>query len=201
MKPLPNEVIFVSGQRGSGKSFWTKALAASLPRCIILDTLGEYRADKYFTEIEDLVDFLVEDEQKPRLFTVSFNPVDLVEDFPTFCRAVLARGDLYLIMEELDTVSTPYYTPYEFAKLIKYGRHFEIQIVGVSRRAAEVSRLFTSQASRFVIFPQVEPNDIKYWRSIIGKAADQLPNMPDYHFLDVDFNSKPLNLEQQSPIS
>lgn len=201
MNPLPNEIIFVSGQRGSGKSYWTKSLAASLPRCVIMDTLGEYKADQYFYDIESFVEFLIKDKDNPKLFTVSYNPVDVSEDFETFCRAILARGDIYLIMEELDTVSTPYYTPYEFAKLIKYGRHFEIQIVGVSRRPAEVSRLFTSQASRFVLFPQVEPNDIKYWRSIIGGAANTLPDMAQYHYIDVDFNEKPLCLDHKKPIS
>jgi hypothetical protein len=201
MQPLPNEIIFVSGQRGSGKSYWTKRLSTILPRCVIFDTLGEYPADKRFFEIEPFVDFLAADKANPQFFTVSFSPVDPQEDFETFCRAILARGDIYLIMEELDTVSTPYYTPYEFAKLIKYGRHFEIQIVGVSRRAAEISRLYTSQASRFVIFNQVEPNDLKYWRSIIGKTANDLPNMPDYHFIDADFSKKPVNLDVQPPIS
>jgi hypothetical protein len=190
MKPLPNEIIFVSGQRGSGKSYWTKQLSRTLPRCIILDTLGEYKADQYFTEIEEVIEFLENDQRTSRFFTVSYNPVDLDGEFGLFCRAILARGDIYLIMEELDQLSTPYSTPYEFARLIKYGRHFNIQIVGVSRRPAEVSRLFTSQASRFICFPQVEPNDIKYWRSIIGKSADQLPSMPDYHYLDINFSEK-----------
>ena len=110
MQPLPNEVIFVSGQRGSGKSYWTKQLARSLPRCVIFDPLGEYNADHRFYDIGPFVDFLAEDEKRPRLFTAAFSPVDPVEDFETFCRAILARGNLYLIMEELDTVSSPYYT-------------------------------------------------------------------------------------------
>lgn len=200
MKPLPNEIIFVSGRRGSGKSYWTKELSQSLPRCVILDPLGEYKADEYFTEIETFIEFQKADKANPKFFTVSFNPVDLEEDFDLFCRAILARGDVYLIMEELDQLSTPYNTPYDFAKLIKYGRHYGIQIVGVSRRPAEVSRLFTSQASRFVCFPQFEPNDIKYWRSIIGKAADQLPTMSDYHYLDIDFSHNPINTAIQPPI-
>lgn len=197
---LPNEIIFVSGQRGGGKSYWVKKLARSLPRCVILDPLGEYKADQYFTDIHEFVNFLQRDLLKPRLYTVSFNPVDIGEDLDYFCRAILARGDIYLILEELDQLSTPYATPPELAKLIKYGRHYGIQIVGVSRRPAEVSRLFTSQATRFICFGQVEPNDIKYWRSIIGSAADQLPSMPDYCYLDIDFNQKPIDTSQRPPI-
>lgn len=196
MKPLPNEVIFISGQRGSGKSYWTKQFIRSLPRAVIYDPLGEYRADHYFTESDELVEFLENDGG--RFYTISFNPVD--DDVEYLCRAALARGDLHVVFEEIDTLSTPYSTPYHLSRLIKYGRHYGIQLAGVSRRPAEVSRLFTSQASRFVIFPQVEPNDIKYWRSVIGAAADGLPSMPAYHYLDVDFNENPLNTAVNPPI-
>jgi len=191
MTPLPNEIIFISGQRGSGKSYFAKKLAASLPRCLIWDSLGEYQADTRIYELEELGDFLTKDQQNPRLFTVAFDSYEPDVTFPWFCRLALARGSVYVVMEELDLLATPQYCPPDFARLIKYGRHFGIQLVGISRRPAEVSRLFTSQASRFVIFSQREPRDLQYFRSLIGNAADQLPNLTGYHHLDVDFSGTP----------
>lgn len=188
MQPLPNEIIFISGQRGSGKSYFAKTLTRSLPRCIIWDALGEYEADHRIFDLDSLADFLIQDRDNPKFFHVAFDTIDAEGDFPDFCRLVLARGDLYVVIEELDMLSTPYSTPVEFARLIKYGRHYGIQLVGVSRRPAEVSRLFTSQASRFVTFPQREPNDIKYFTSIFGKAALSLPTMKLHHYLDIDFS-------------
>jgi energy-coupling factor transporter ATP-binding protein EcfA2 len=200
MKPLPNEVIFISGQRGSGKSYFAKQLARTLPRCIIWDTLGEYQVDRRIFDLDDLIDFLIEDQKNPHFFSVAYDSHQPVDDFPDFCRAILARGDIYLVVEELDLLSTPFQTPVEFAKLIKYGRHYGIQLVGVSRRPAEISRLFTSQCSRFVIFNQREPKDIVYFRSIIGDAANKLPTMPVYNYLDIDFSTQPIDVEIKSPI-
>ena len=190
MNPLPNEIIFISGQRGSGKSYFAKSLAQTLPRCIIWDALGEYNVDRRILSLEELAEFLIADRNNPTFFHVAFDTFQPEEDFPDFCRLVLARGDLYVMIEELDMLATPYQCPTEFAKLIKYGRHFGIQLVGVSRRPAEVSRLFTSQASRFVTFGQREPNDIKYFTSMFGKPAMTLPSLPLYHYLDVDFSTK-----------
>ena len=199
MTAPPNELIFVSGQRGSGKSTWVKRFAYSLPRVVILDTLGEYSSDSRFYEVKGLVDFFIEDQSNPRLFRVSYDTHTPGLDFDLFCRSILARGNMYVIIEELDILATPFNCPVELAKIIKYGRHYNIQVVGVSRRPAEVSRLFTSQCSRYVIFQQREPSDIKYWRSVIGSVADEIPNLPKYHFLDVDYSDVP-SIERKSPI-
>jgi len=198
--PLPNEIIFVSGQRGSGKSNWTKNHCRSLPRCIIFDSLGEYAADQRFYDLESFVDFLIADRDDPSLFRVAYDTHLVKEDFPMFCRSILARGDLYLVIEEIDLFSTPFGTDPEFLKLLKYGRHYGIQIIGISRRPAEVSRNFTSAATRFITFQNREPNDIKYFRSIFGNEALKIQDLENYHYLDVNFSVNPPNFDIHPPI-
>lgn len=195
-----NEIIFVSGQRGSGKSHWTKNHMRALPRCIVFDSLGEYVVDQRFYDLNDFVDFLIADQQTPELFTVGYDTHLLKEDFPLFCRAVLARGQVYLIVEEIDLFCTPLSTDQEFLKLLKYGRHYGIQIIGVSRRPAEVSRNFTSAATRFITFSNREPNDVKYFRSIFGNNADRIATLPQYHYLDVNFAMNPPDFSIKNPI-
>jgi hypothetical protein len=195
-----NEIIFVSGKRGSGKSYWVKNYIRSLPRVMIFDSLGEYEADKRFGTLEELLDFLEFDQANPRLFRVAYDTHLSQKHFPMFCRMLLARGNMHVVIEELDLYSTPFLTDENLLKLLKYGRHFGIQLVGVSRRAAEVSRHFTSATSKMMIFPQHEPNDIKYFRSIIGNLANELPQLPLRHFLSVDFNTDPHTIEKCSPI-
>jgi hypothetical protein len=177
-----------------------KTMIRTFPRCIIWDPLGEYVTDYTFIDLEEFIDFLIKDEQKRGFFCVNYHPIDEVSDFPVFCRAVLARGDVRLVVEELDVVTSPYNCPIEFARIIKYGRHYGVQLMGASRRPAEVTRMFTSQANRFIAFAQHEPADLQYFRSIFGKAANNLSIMPDYHFMDVDYSTKPLNLSVRKPI-
>lgn len=185
---MKNEVIFVSGQRGSGKTFWVQNLVSKLPRFLIYDSLGEYEGARRFEEIDDLLDHA--SRSGPGFFDAIFDPLDPTdsEDFDIFCRVARALGNLYVIIEEFDLFATPFNIPLELQALIKYGRHRGINVVGVSRRPAEVSRLFTSQATRFILFRQIEPRDVQYFRSIIGVAADLLPTLEPFHFLDINFS-------------
>ena len=163
--------------------------AKSLPRCLIYDSLGEYQVDRRIYDLPELCDFFIDDERSPKFFRIAYDTHLVQEHFPDFCRLVLARGNIHLIIEELDLFSSPYNTDPEFLKLLKYGRHYGVQIIGVSRRPAEVSRAFTSAATRYIIFTQHEPRDLQYFRSIIGKTADQINTLPKYHHLSVDFNN------------
>ncbi|NVM23722.1 MAG: hypothetical protein HWN68_18330 [Desulfobacterales bacterium] len=185
---MKNEIIFVSGQRGSGKTTWIKSHLRDLNRYLLYDTLGEYEAPTRFLDIESLLEYCK--AKREGFFEVVFDPPN-DEDFPVFCRIALAVRRIYVVIEEMDLFSKPSETPIELQRLIKYGRHYEINIIGVSRRPAEVSRLFTSQATRFILFKQIEPRDIAYFRSIIGPQAEILPGFDLYDFLDIDFSKTP----------
>lgn len=186
----------MSGQRGSGKSYWTKKHLAQLPRVLIYDSLSEYTADYEFQDIESLVDFLQTDQANGVFYSASLDTFD-ESDFPLFCRAALACQDLYVVIEEIDLFTNPLSTPVELLRLLKYGRHWNLQIIGVSRRPAEVSRHFTAMTTRFVIFNQREPRDIAYFRSIIGEHADKIPLLTNNQFLDIDFKNPSYNINNR----
>lgn len=186
---MKNEVIFVSGQRGSGKTYWVKHFIQGQGRYLLYDALGEYDEAPQFEDVGALLDYCKAHEGQG-FFEAAHNPIEH-EDFPLFCRIALALGNVYVVIEEIDLFATPYLIPVELSKLIKYGRHYGINVLGVSRRPSEVSRLFTSQATRFILFRQIEPRDIAYFRSVIGPDADRLPDLPLYGFLDIDFSKGP----------
>ena len=192
-----NEIIFVSGQRGSGKSFWVKNYLQGLTRYVLFDTLGEYQGPRYM-EIEAFLGAC--QKAGDGYFTAIYDPYSN-ESFPMFCRIALATPQIYVIIEEIDLFSTPWNTPVELQKLIKYGRHYGVNIVGVSRRPSETSRLFTSQATRFIVFLQREPRDIAYFRSIIGSWADQIPTLEPHAYLDVDFSKGISANPMREPVS
>jgi len=185
---MKNEVIFVSGQRGSGKSYWVQNFISKLSRFLIYDTLGEYEGAPRFEEIEDLLDYC--ERSGGGFLEAIYDPLNPQDDlnFSLFCRIARALGNIYVIIEEFDLFATPFSIPLELQALIKYGRHRGVNVLGVSRRPAEVSRLFTSQATRFILFRQIEPRDVQYFRSIVGTSADMLPTLEPYYFLDIDFS-------------
>jgi len=190
---MDNEMIFVSGQRGSGKSYWIRHKTTELSRFLLFDTLSEYQGCA--PSFDDLTE-LIEHCQKAGdgfLEALFDDPSeDPKETFPLFCEIGQEIGNLYVIVEEIDIFATPYDVPEELNRLIKYGRHRGVNLIAVSRRPAEVSRLITSQATRFIIFRQFEPRDISYFRSIIGPYADALPSLGIHEFYDIDFSEGPI---------
>jgi len=211
---MRNEVIFVSGQRGSGKTYWVKYFIRSLPRYLLLDTLGEYEGEPRFDDIESLLECCKNHQSlhgTEGFFEAVYDPAEIPEgqdeeeeetsDFSIFCQIALGMGNLYVIIEELDVFARSFKTPLHFQRLIKRGRHMGANVLGVSRRPAEVSRLFTSQATRFILFKQIEPRDIAYFKAVIGNTADLIPNLDRFEFLDIDFSSDDMfkgNLPQPS---
>lgn len=189
---MKNEVIFVSGQRGSGKTHWVKNFIRSQGRFLVYDALGEYEGIPRFEDEAALLDYC-KANQGEGFFEAVLDPLDPTDEltFHFFCEIAATFKNLYVIIEEIDLHATPYSIPGQLQRLIKYGRHSGINILGVSRRPAEVSRLFTSQATRFVLFRQIEPRDITYFRSIIGSQAEMLPGLELYDFLDIDFSKTP----------
>jgi len=184
---VKNEIIFVSGQRGSGKTTWVKRYLENLDRFILWDFLAEYDQGKRFENIQDFLEHCEALSEHGGFLDVVLNPIDETS-FPFFCRAALPLGNLYVIVEELDVVARANWAPIEFQAMVKRGRHYNVNVIGVSRRPAEVSRLFTSQATRFILFRQVEPTDISYFRSMVGIQANKLPSLDQFHYFDIDFD-------------
>ena len=197
---IRSEIISVTGQRGCGKTHWVEHYLDNISRFLIYDTLSEYNVKApRFRDPGKLVAH-IQKHKNSEFLNAIYDPLD-DSTFPLFCRIALAVGNVHVLIEELDAFCSPYSAPIEFQRLIKYGRHYGIRLVGISRRPAEVNRLFTSQTNRFVIFRQLEPRDISYWRGIIGKSADLVPKLEERYYLDIDFNdSRTLKDPPHSPI-
>lgn len=184
MESKRNNVIFVSGQRGSGKSYWVKSHLRNLPRFIIYDSLSEYDIGERTDNFNDFIKLL----KDKGLMRIAYDPLD-VTDFDLVCKAVYRLENLCFVVEEVDQFATPSRIPPDLARILKYGRHKEIDFIGVSRRPAETSRLLTSQANRFIIFRQHEPRDISYFKSFIGPQADSLKTLKAHYHLDVSWGT------------
>ena len=165
------EIITVLGQRGSGKSSWIQKALPDIPRFILWDTLGEYGQYKLYTEAQtkqELFDYVWDHNEG--VLQVIYNSIE-DEDFGFVCGLCENLGDLTFIIEEVDNYATPNFMPIELKRLLKYGRHFGISMIFVSRRPAEINRLITAQSQRFICFTIIEPLDVRYLTSILGPVA------------------------------
>ena len=175
------EIITVLGQRGSGKSSWVQKALPDIPRFIIWDTLGEYNGYPESKTKQELFDYVW--DHNAGVLQVIYNSID-DEDFGFVCGLCENLGDLTFIVEEVDNYATPNFMPIELKRLLKYGRHFGISMIFVSRRPAEINRLITSQSQRFICFTIIEPGDVRYLTSILGPVAKVLRTLKKLEFVD-----------------
>lgn len=191
MNKLPDAPItVVLGQRGSGKTTWVKRQLPTLPRFILWNTVNDdYSGFEVVNDREGLYQYVWKNRSGICQVVVNYLEEKGLEDkelegFLFTCQVAEAVENICLIIEEIDTYATTQAIPYELKRLLKLGRHFGVSMIAVSRRPAEINRLITSQAQRFICFKTIEPNDVRYLSSIIGESARELSEIPLLHYLD-----------------
>lgn len=176
-----SKVIVVFGKRGSGKSTLAKKLVADRKRLVIYDSLGEYTDGVIFYDFESLLTFF--DKTKSKNFRVIYQPKNPLEEFASICLLVVSLEDVCFLVEEVDLYATPTKIDSEFANVIQRGRHFDIDIIGISQRPASVSRLITSQAKDIYTFKMTEPRDIDYLCFTCGADFKVVKDLKPYFYL------------------
>lgn len=180
-------IQLVLGRKGYGKTTFTKDRLKSFSRVLVFDTLSEYggQTEPYF----DLDGFLRAVERRQNgVFRLSLVPLsygnDPAQAFDVFMRAGWIVGNVVLVVDEIDAVSSPTSVPPSLARAIRYGRHRGLSIIASSRRAAEVPRLLTSQADEIISFNQSEPTDLDYLRRYVSaRFSESVQRLPKYRFL------------------
>ena len=150
-------------------------MLAGKSRVIVFDPLGEYDGERF----DNLCSLLRYARGRKRFFAV-YRPRDARAEFPWLARIAFELGGLCLVAEEISWAISPAKMPVEIEALIRYGRHRDVELLGISRRPAEVNRDLTANANEVYIFRTHEPRDIKYFRDVIGSVADTLPNLPAF---------------------
>ena len=185
--PMQREIVLVLGQTGCGKTTWAKKYVQGLNRVLVVDaSFNEFGVPQY----HDL-DQLVAGIDGRAFFRAAYTPrtfeMPLMFDIARVKgsekdAAGRARG-IHLILEEADRLDDPSYF-LEYDEAISRGRHYGISIVGISLYPAKLPAMLRRQATRVIAFRQIEPRDIDYLAEIIGPAADELPDLPPFHFVD-----------------
>ncbi len=143
-------IVARMGASGSGKSLdvktWLRAMDA--PRRLIWDTMNEYaeHAEQVPT-LAAMVERMRAGKAWRLRYVPSGDPKKLAERFDVFCAAAFAAGDVVVVVEELQTVTSPSWAPAAWSDCTLRGRHRGLVIIGVSQRPASVDKNFFSNAT------------------------------------------------------
>jgi len=149
---------------------------------MIIDTLGEYGTGrKVVTSPSELIF-----ELKKTRFDVAVQFPDAIDGFDWACRAAYAVGNMLLLVEEADFYIKAGSAPQCFSLLVRYGRHRGVEMICISRRPPDLWRNLTANSDQLYCFRSHEPRDIKYLSAYMGKAAEMLPHLKPFHYLQYD---------------
>jgi len=176
---MTREVILIFGKTGSGKTVKAKSISSQYIRTVVIDSLYEYREGLIFYDFYSFAYYLKNKytENKPFSYILRFSTD---EDYEKLFLVLFAMKNYLLIVEEAELYISPYSKKTEFNKIVRYGRHKEISILGVARRASELSQDFKAQVNKIYSFVQTNPIDLQIMRGFGFHGLDKLSNY-SYH--------------------
>jgi len=173
------EVIIIFGKTGSGKSYYAKKIISSFSRVIILDPMAEYEDGLIFEDFESLADYYLQIVPDDFKFICRFTNDN---DINFLFRIVFEIKDLLLVCEEAEIYISPFSKQSNFLKLIRYGRHSEISLLLIARRASELSLDVRAQVTKLISFVQTDPNDLIKMDKL---GLTNLENLPLYKYEEI----------------
>lgn len=197
-----NQIITIMGQKGSGKTTLAMEIIESRPRVLVIDPSGEYEEMKGAIVVmgaEDAANSLNELQEKPRFLLVAS---DLLDDDETMDLLAVAFTipNILIVIDECSLYCDPHSLPEDIARLIRYGRKKEIDLIFIARRPSEIHRELTAQSDLVVTFRQMEPIDITYLRARAGKEAEEVQRLPQWKvFIIGDKKKAPLPVLERLP--
>ncbi len=170
--------VWVCGQSGSGKSYWIKhELLPRWDRVLVLDPMAEYGA-----HVEAIVDgpaaakaWLVHrgagHHLTPfRLAVVTNSEADALK----VLELAWTLPSSLVVVEEVDQIAHPGYSPPELRQLIQRGRHRRISVVCSTQRPAATPVQLRSQADVLAAFRLTTPQDVEAVKFAIQAHAEAL---------------------------
>lgn len=185
--------IGIFGKSGCGKSTLAKQMMASVDRLVVYDTLCEYEENG--CAVARSVVELLKMAKKPR-FKIAYQPAIDAEhekELRKVAEALLLIQKPYcdgrnypqitLLVEEM-SLSVPNKTGGDvriMQNLANMGRHYGINLIGISQRPANVNVTFRASLTEFYFFSLVNKNDIDEVAGIIGREnAEMLKRLPNH---------------------
>lgn len=178
------KIVLVYGKTGSGKTTLAKRFFSESKRVIVIDSLFEYESELVFYDLESLIKYF--NENKPLTFKIVCR---FSNDFDVEGLFLIVKQitNVVLILEEAEIYISPYTRFSNFLYLVRYGRHFNINILAIARRATELSLDLRSQVNSIYICSAItEPLDLKNF-SLLGLDIEKIKNLKQYEIYKKTF--------------
>ena len=175
-----DDIVFICGKRGCGKSTFLKWLLGKLScRVAIWDTNWEYSTQGFAIthSINEFCDAL------NRFGRVIYQPIDKsTGHFNQFCGIILQTNNIVLVVEEVERHATSYFIPPNLKTIIDIGRHKGIGLICTARRTMRTNPDIPYNANHVIIFKQHRPQDLEYMATFCGSDVWKLHTSPDYYY-------------------
>lgn len=175
------KIIVVLGKTGHGKSVWTRAYVAGVPRLFVADPLGSFRCE-WCDHGELLNRYDYGEFAANKKFSVG--SVELADAELMGALAFLSRSCTYVVEEASLVFEKGGRLPGWANDIVFLGRHRDVSMIVTAQRAASIPIEIRSQAHRVVSFAQHEGDDLKWLRGFFGNDIEKLPSLPPLTCLD-----------------
>lgn len=196
--------IGVFGASGSGKSTLTQSLIKGRGRVIVFDPQMDYASKREYTTVHNQLELVRHIEKRWHAgFRVAYVPrmgADCITELHMLSMLMLQVQQPYfgykdsrkitLVVDELNKsypVAGLRSDLRGFGELCSRGRHYGVEVIGVSQRMAEVNTNFRGNLSEVFFLRLIEHNDISAVRATLGPDwADKVRGFPNYQYLRRD---------------
>lgn len=173
MSEVQNQIVGIVGRKGTGKSSYLRQLLRYCPRLLVFDVMAEHvpEGGNRLESSAQLAQFLKWSREQEKFAGTYIPDGGLDEEIEEVSRLVYGRGRLCFACEEVPLYTQPGYMPPFFGKLVRTGRHREIDIAWTAQRAAEVPKTLTALTDMWILFSQVEPRDLSALSDRCGREV------------------------------
>lgn len=164
-----DDIVVVSGKRGSGKSYLTKYLVEQYAKIgdliIILDINDEY---------DDLKDSNVE------IIKIK-DKTDYIEKINKYLDYAMKNTHVFLVLEDIDLLIDQYKIPESILNSLQIGRHRDIGMLFIFRRMNSIHKQVLFNTTHFYIFKSKLFLDRDYFAKQLNGDFDII-NLNQYEF-------------------
>lgn len=181
------DVFLFLGRRRSGKSHLASRVSGAYPRKIIFDTLGEYSDSHGYVchSFEDFCKKILETENSDS-FTIIYQfdveNSDQTEEFNHAMRILWYRGNVFVLVEEVQNFASTHSLPHWLRQSLFTGRHRNMGLAFTTQRPGECHKSIISQANHCFFGSLHEKNDLDYCKTVLGNNAGSLATLPEREF-------------------
>ena len=201
---IQNRIVGIIGRKGTGKSTTLAERLQGEDRVFVWDPMAEHGdwLPNELGSIEETRKFL-RWSQKRKLWAASYVPGSELEheleEISDLYYSVAPPGPRTFAVEEVPLICSPNYLPEKFGKLLRTGRHRQIDLYWTAQRAGEVSRTLTSLTDEFVLFSQTEPRDLDAIAARCGSpVADRVAHLGRHDYIVWDVADRRLTNQPEA---